>query len=436
MRIMKKLSWLFVLASSLLIVSCGEKEEVATSGEGIKAEITVQAEEAWVPYYEAAIARVKEKNPDAKIEIKTVGSFDHIGVIDNTDSSNADVADVFAYPADRMISLNQKEALASMDSKALADRIGGFTNFDNGLGGMLQVDGDYIGFPMNIETLLNFINTTNAKEAGIDYSKSVEMTTAPFNSVNIPVIDAWFAVAVVNSSNIELLGKNSDGTFFSDMTKEFSELTPEQQATITGLFEYWQAASKEKAPLFDASSVWGYLDEQFKTGGKTAVRIEGPWSAVNLTNLAGEENIAVAPIGRVTFKGQPLRHWQGGWALGINSRLEEDADKYALAVEVIAEIMNPMYAADFYKAAGKIMPNVTVEEYAKTDLSDTDKNIISAVVEGYGDAVARPLFLEWGQVWDTWKNSILSWDSKKPTSPEEAYKEIKASFDAMMENLK
>lgn len=57
---MKKILTSILIAISVL--ACGKKEaanEVKT--EGLKGSIVVQAEEPWKPYYEAAIARVKEK---------------------------------------------------------------------------------------------------------------------------------------------------------------------------------------------------------------------------------------------------------------------------------------------------------------------------------------------------------------------------------------
>lgn len=43
----------------VLLVSCGKKDEIKT--EGLSGKILVQVEKPWVPYYENAIARVKEK---------------------------------------------------------------------------------------------------------------------------------------------------------------------------------------------------------------------------------------------------------------------------------------------------------------------------------------------------------------------------------------
>ena len=120
----------------------------------------------------------------------------------------------------------------------------------------------------------------------------------------------------------------------------------------------------------------------------------------------------------------------------INSRIEKDAEKYALAEAMIKEIVNPKYAVDFFKATGKILENVPAEIYAASNLSDTEKAVIRAVIESYKISPARPLFKEWGKVWDTWRNAILSWNSVNPKNAEEAYKELKASFDAMMANFK
>lgn len=103
---------------------------------------------------------------------------------------------------------------------------------------------------------------------------------------------------------------------------------------------------------------------------------------------------------------------------------------------MIKEIVNPEYAVDLFNATGKILENATIETYKNSDLTDIQKEIIAAVYQSYEKAPARPLFSEWGQVWDTWKNALLSWNSVQPKTAEEGYNEIKASFDAMMTNIK
>ena len=50
-----------------------------------------------------------------------------------------------------------------------------------------------------------------------------------------------------------------------------------------------------------------------------------------------------------------MKHWQGGWGLAINPRIEEDPDKVALAEAVIAELVNPEYFVELFKATGKIL---------------------------------------------------------------------------------
>ena len=68
-------------------------------------------------------------------------------------------------------------------------------------------------------------------------------------------------------------------------------------------------------------------------------------------------------------------------------------------------------------------------------LSPLDKKVLASILESYDVAVSRPLFEEWGQVWDTWKNSIISWEAKKPKTAQDAYKEVQASFKALLTNL-
>lgn len=440
---MKKIGvLLLVVVLSLSMVACGNKEPASTGEDNteevteIKETITVQVEEEWLPHYEKAAERVKEVYPDATIEFIVTGSFDHLDVLDATDVTNKDVADVFAIPADRIYGLAQNEALAAMDAKTMAENVGGFSNYDEGLGGNFNVEGDYLAFPMNIETLIIFANKSNAEAHGIDLSKTIEFTELEAEDMLIPVFDAWYGVAVTNSAEIELLGKDESGNLFSDLTLEFDELPKEKQEVFTALFNYWKAHDEVKTSLWDEDAAWGYMDSAFSTGGSASLRLEGPWSTGSLSNLANEgEDLEILSIDSVTVNGRPLAHWKGGWGLAINSRVEENEEKMLLAQKFIEEVVNPEYAVEFFKATGKILENVPISDYEDSDLSETDKTIIKAVIESYENAPARPLFIEWGSVWDTWKNAILSWPNTKPATPEDAYKEVKASFDAMMQNF-
>jgi len=452
---MKKfITFLLVLVLSLSLVACGNKDvdtgvkdgtEVEDTGEDIadiKETITVQVEEDWLPHYEKAAERVKEVYPEANIEFITMASFDHLDVLDATDVTNADVADVFAIPADRIYGLSQNEALAAMDAKTMAENVGGFSDYDEGLGGNFKIEEDYLAFPMNIETLIIFANKANAEAHDIDLSKTIEFTELDAEDMLIPAFDAWFGVSMTNSADIELLGKteiigNSDsGELFTDLASEFDELPSEKQELFEALFNYWKAHDDAKTSLWDEDAAWGYMDTAFSSGGDASLRLEGPWSTGNLSSLANDgEDLEILPITSVTINGKPMAHWKSGWGLAVNSRNEDNEEKMLLAQKLIEEVVNTEYAVDLFKATGKILENVPASEYEASDLSDTDKSVISAVIASYEDAPARPLFLEWGSVWDTWKNSILSWPNTKPTTVEDAYKEIKASFDSMMENF-
>lgn len=447
---MKKLvSLLLIMVMMFSLVACGSNEEVvqettaaettvATTEEAktLEASITVQAETSWLEYYQAAIARVVAKHPNAKIDIIEVGSFDHLDTIDKTDITNSDVADVFALPADRIYGLAQNEVLATMDAMTMAANVGGFADYEAGLGGNFKVDGDFLAFPMNIETLINFVNTANAAASNVDLSGPIEFTTLNPESMLVPVFNAWFGVALTNAANIEMLGMNEDGTLFSDLTADWADLPAEKQAVFTSLFNYWKAHDDAKTSLWDSSAAWGYMDTAFTTGGQTSVRLEGPWSSGSLSNLAGAgADLDILPINQVTLNGAPLAHWQGGWGLGINARVEGNEDQMLLAQALIEEIMNTDFAVDFYKGLGKIMENVDPSVYANSDMADVDKTIVAAVIESYQDAPARPLFTEWGQVWGTWETGLLSWAAVKPATVEAAYAEVQASFKAMMLNF-
>lgn len=407
-----------------------------TGGAALAGDLTVQAEEGWMAYYQAAIDRIKAANPDANITLVQAGAFDHLDIIDNTGVTNTDVADVFAIPADRIYGLAENEALAPVDSQKLAADLGGWTDFDAGIGGNFKVGEDYLAFPYNIETLIVFANKANAEAAGVDVTKAIEIDSIQKpDDVLLPFFDAWYGIALVNSANIELLGKNDDGTFFSDMTSDWASLAPEKQAAVKSLYEYWKKHNEAGTSLFDADAGWGYIDNAFTSGNGGMYRLGGPWDTATISAQAGDgADLEILPISSITAAGKPLSHWQGGWGLGINARIEGDEAKMALAHAVIKEIVNPEYAVDLFKATGKILENVQPDVYAGSDLSDTDKKVIEATIASYKEAPARPLFSEWGPVWDTWENAVLSWNAQKPATVEDAYAQIKASFDAMMAN--
>jgi arabinogalactan oligomer/maltooligosaccharide transport system substrate-binding protein len=398
-------------------------------------ELSVQVEEGWVPYYEAVAERVTAMYPELTINWVVSGAFDHLDIIDQTDAGNPDAADVFAYPLDRLFPLVQNQVLAAIDGPSMAAQVGGFGDYDAGLGGDLMVDGEYFGFPMNIETLIIFVNTANLGETA---SGTYEFTELDPETMLIPAFNAWFAVAMLNSAEIELLGKTADGELFSDLTTDFADLPSDKQGVFRALFDYWKAHNEAETPLWDSSAAWGYMDSSFTSGGPTGMRLEGPWSQSSLTTQANDGmDLQVIPISQVTINGNPLAHWKGGWAVGANVRIEEDEAKMEVAQAFIREISNPEYAVSFFDdGPGKIMANVEPEVFFESDeLSDITKDVVSSVIESYEDAVARPLFIEWGQVWGTWENAMLSWAAVQPDSVEEAYAELQAAFEAMMLNF-
>ena len=427
-----------ILAIALLLVLA---PSAIKAEEELTGELTIQAETEWMEYYQAAADRLMEKFPEVKIELIETGSFDHLDTIDSTDAGNPDVADLFAIPADRLYGLVENEVLAAIDSEKLAEKVGGwedFEAFNEGIGGNFLIEEEYFAFPYNIETLINFVNKANAEEAAVNLEEAIELKDLEDPKIALlPLFDAWFGVAAVNSAEIELLGKDDEDKLFSDLTKDWADLSEDEQAFYTVLFDYWKLNFEANSTLFDAEAGWGYIDDTFASGNGGVIRLGGPWETAGNSEKANDgKDLEIFPISHITINGKALKHWKGGWGLAINSRVEEDEMKMAIAHEMIAEIVNPEYAVDLFKATGKILENVPSEVYEESkDLEDVDKKVIAATISSYADAPARPLFTEWGKVWDTWKNAVLSWNSVEPENAEAAYAELQASFQAMMDSF-
>lgn len=441
----KLLVTLLVAATSINFVACGSSDKGESSkGEGSvstgssatdeKVTLKVQAEKEWMPYYEKVKETIVEKYPNATIELVETGSFDHLDTIDKTDATNSDVADVFALPADRLYGLAKNQVLAAMPAKEMAEEVGGFADFDNGLGGNFEIDGEYLAFPYNIETLVGYVNVENAKAANIDTTQNIEFTDLEYNQILTTVHDAWYGVAFTNSVGFELLNFDDSKELYSTATKEWADLTDEQKALFEGLYNYWKGHKENNTSLWDKDAAAGYIDEQFKTGGTDAIKIDGPWATKSVKELVGSaDNMQIIPLSQITFNGQPLKHWKGGWGLGINARCEENEAQMEVAQAFIKEIVNPDNAKELFEATGKVLENATIDDYK--DVDELQLKVIEATYASYEVAENRPLFSEYGQVWDTWQNALLSWSAKNPANAEEAYKEVKASFDGMMANF-
>lgn len=427
---MKKLLVTLLMATTTLsFVGCGTK--AAESEKEGTITVSVQAETLWMPYYEKVAETIEKEYPNANIELKEIGCFDHLEILNTTDATNPDLADVFSLPDHAFIGLAKNQALAAIDAEKMAEEVGGFKDFKGGLGGKLQLNGEYLAFPYNIETLVAFVNEENAKAAGIDTSKPVEMTDLKYDQLISVVHDGWYGVSFTNSVGFELLNQDADGKFYSDATKNWSELTKEQQELFEGLFNYWKEHNTARTNLWDKDASWGYMDSQFKTGGPDAIKIDGPWGTPIVKELLGENaQIGVMPLTNITFNNKPLLHWKSGWGLGVNARCEEDEAKMEVATAFIKEIVNPENAKDLFLATGKVLENAEPSSYE--GINDLDKRVIDATYEGYEKAVTRPLVSEYEQVWPAWQNALLSWSSKKPANAEAAYEQVKASFNDLI----
>ena len=140
----------------------------------------------------------------------------------------------------------------------------------------------------------------------------------------------------------------------------------------------------------------------------------------------------VIPLSQITINGQSLKHWKSGWGIGVNARVEEDDKKMELAIEFIEELVNPKNAIDLFNATGKILENV--EPSAYDSLDEMSKKVINATYKSFDTAMDRPNFNGWNDAAQSWENSLLSWGATKPKNAEEAYNQIKSSFEAVLAN--
>ncbi|MFM1536334.1 sugar ABC transporter substrate-binding protein [Helcococcus ovis] len=433
----------FLLIFILCLNACSQYKKIDEPKKELKTEkklkgtISVTADKKWIPYYEKIANEIMRKNPDAKINIKEISAFEALNVI-NIDMLNPDAPDVFAFPLDKFSNLYSKNVLSSIPAKEISNKLGGFENFDKGLAGNMKVNDKYYGFPYNLETLIAFVNTKNAKSENIDLNKKIEFTKVKDkDNILFPIFDGWYTASLNNASGIKLLNLEG-GKFTSDYAIEYNKLEKNKQQAFNAIFDYWKKHSEKSIDILNPTSSSKYINENFQTGKKGVVVIDGPWVSSSdgiISNEIYKGNVDIYPLSNITIFNNSLSHWRSGWGLGINSRLNDKLEQKKLAIKLITELVNPKNAIELYKSTGKILENVSYKTYEESELNKKDKDLIKIVIDSYAKSKNKPIFKEYDEVWTTWKNAVLSWNTLKPKSAEEAYKNIYLSFKKLTDKL-
>lgn len=397
----------------------------------IDASITVQLEDDWYYYYDDARERVLEKYPDAEIEFIYSGAFDHLETLSSWGNYD-DIADVFVYPIDRLNELYTSNYLTQLPTNNFELMTEGQYNFSDGLMQYFEIEGQYYGYPFGIESLIFYANTYNMNQYNMDSNTTIELMDYSEN-IHIPIVNAWYGISLLNAANIELLGQMDNGTLYSDVTRDYSELSIEEQSVISELYEYWKYHDTNNTGM-NTYEAWGYRDAQFEEGKIGCLFLEGPWSYGYLQGIMNLDNLTIFPTSQVTVNELPLSHWKSGWGIGVNERVSSDEEKKIVAEAMMLELMNPTYAVDLYLETGKVMDFVNPGVYEDSRIDAQLQEMIDAIYTSFQDAKKRPLFAEWDIVWVTWEETINSWTTNKPGSAEEAYNILKSKFESIVNN--
>lgn len=401
----------------------------------INATITVQVEPSWWSYYYEARDRVLQIYPRADIRFVETGMFDHLDVLDATGSYNQDVADVFTFPYDRYHNLRAYSALAQVDGDSYNVISDGKYSTENGMMKALSEEGDHYAYPFSIETLMVFANEANAGAQNVNLNGAIELTDH-IKNVTIPMFNAWFGIPAMNAADIALLEKDASGNLYSDMTRDYGTLSQDEKKVFEGIYDYWKFYNDYNDDMFDTSNAWGFMENQFTEGKPGVIRLEGPWASSYIGNgMSDPDNLRILPINQLEINGIPIKHWRFGSMLGFNARIEGDKEKQILAEAMVMELINPEYAVDFFQVTGRILESADPARYQVNGIDSRDSEMIAALAASYELAAYRPVFVEWGKVWQAWESGVLSWNSIQPGSAEEAYGLIQNAFIEMMNDL-
>ncbi len=437
---MKKLLVLGLVAGASVstLAGCGKTKEETV--------IKVQHHKDWTNLYKDIVKEFDELDTGFKIELVEADSFAMLDLLDKGNSVEG-YADIITAPIDRMGSLAESGIIIPMDASKMKanglteDHKKPFTDFE----------GKQMLYPMNVESLIAFGHKDlkgDDEATGISASNQLTINFGDENTpanMFTPVTDFWMGALTSLTHGFEGFEYNTStnqwgSRFITDDAERLALATDAvnwikgmrlnevnvQSVATTGEGDnktYSDSDSLGTDKILDKDTRYSISGQAFHAGISSAT-IEGPWSINGIkdgwNNMSqhtsgafgernADEDLRAFPLNSFKLGDKTLKHWAGGWGIGINGRNKNASSKRVDAMYKFMDItMDKDNAHKWYAQGGKILPHA---DYSAFELSEFDKSVIEAVNSSFATNYKRGSESIYNKMWDQWQ---AAFDDIKP----------------------
>lgn len=417
---MKKLLFVFVMASLLLAACGGGAAPAATEAPAEKVEIRVWGHQA--PAFNEADQKMFDDfmaaNPNVTIKYETFPWDVFIQTI-QTSLPAGNTADVILIPGGYTCRYASGGQLLEVPADVMTLAQAQETFFAAPLGGQ-TCDGKLYGFPAeyNLEYGGAYVNPALFEAAGIAYPPkwaNWDAVVADAKKLTAVGSDGVMTVAGLHYTNSDQLFTyflagilEQGGNYFAEDGKHFNFNSPEAIATIQKLMDMAQKDGIVDPIIFNQDSEW--VGESFATG-HTAIGVLGSWYVgdaklsypdlkfdyVTLPPMMGSEHKFVSVGGWGYVVGKNTKHADIAWKLAAflgadqaNALYFNTVSATIPAVKAVAEDPKYLEAAPFASAVLPILEAGAYQGY----LTDPDQLAYEIVYPTILDAIQGNLTAE------------------------------------------
>ena len=398
----KKLGIVAVAAglTALALGGCGNSKK-ADSGEKT---ITVSVDKNYYKYAESVKGEFEKEN-HCKVVVKKNPTMDTLQKL-SQDEQSGNAADVMLAPYDQVGTLAKQGLLANVTLPT----DGRYNSRDKQ---NVTLKGKQYGDPATIETLVEYYNKDLVKDAPTTFDQLSQMAKDPKyayahdKSKNVAFLCQW-----TNFYNAYGVIKAYGGYVFGDNNTNPKQLGLDTPGAVEGIknmtswFNIWPKGMQA------TTSNENFITSQF-TKGKTAVVIDGPWTAQTYKKDGMKDNLGVAALPMLPGNRQ-YQPFAGGKAWVVNAR----SNQKALAKKFINYLTTEKNQTLFYKDTQEIPAN----DQSRAAAVKSGDPLAVAVNNQYQKSDPMPNIPEMTEVWTGAQNLLVNAASGKET-PEQAAKQ-------------
>lgn len=385
--------------TTVALAGCGKSNNAADS----KNTVTVSVDKNYYKYAKD-VSKDFEKKNHCKVVIKQNPTLDTLKKL-SQDEQSGNAADVMLAPYDQVGTLAKQGLLTNV--KLPTDG-----RYDSRDKQNVTLKGKQYGNPATIETLVEYYNKDLVKDAPTTFNQLSDMAKDPKyayshdKSKNVAFLTQW-----TNFYNAYGVIKAYGGYVFGDNNTNPKEIGLDNAGAVQGItyMTNWFRNVWPKGMQATTSNE-NFITSQF-TKGKTAVVIDGPWTAQTYKK-DGMKNLGVAKLPTLP-NGKAYQPFAGGKAWVINARTKNKA----LSQKFINYLTTEKNQTKFYKDTQEIPAN----DQARAAAVKSGDELAVAVNTQYKQSDPMPNIPEMSEVWTGAQNLMVNAGSGKQT-PEQAAK--------------